>query len=123
MTSIIAGTIYVVICCLVGFVASKFMYRSILSWTVLALLFSPVLTIIFLLVAGPPVSAADQVREDEEGERLRKSTDHERHAESKCPSCGNPINLATGKGVRSSNDEPWRLSCANCAHEIAGDQL
>jgi hypothetical protein len=120
MSSIVAGTIYVVICGLVGFVAGKFMYRSVLGWTVLALLFSPVLTIVFLLVAGPPVSAADQVREDEEAERLRKSTDHERHAQSTCPACGDPINPATGQGVRSSGDEPWRLSCANCAHEISG---
>ena len=123
MSSIIAGIIYVIICGLVGFAAGRFMYRSVLGWTLLALIFSPLLTAVFLLVAGPPVSAADQVREDEEAERLRKSTDHQRHAEGTCPSCGAPNNLATGEGLRSSDDEPWRMSCANCAHEIAGDHL
>jgi len=123
MVEAIAGAAYLVICWLVGLAAKRMMYRSMLGWTALALFFSPVVAFIFLSVAGPPVGAADQIREAGEAEQQRKIAEDQRRAELECPSCAVPVNLLTRMGITSTEKEPWRMSCANCAHEIEADQL
>ena len=94
-----------------------------LGWTALALFFSPVVAFLFLSVAGPPVGAADRIREAREAEEQRKIAEDQRRAELECPSCGVPVNLLTRMGITSTEEEPWRMSCATCAHEIEADRL
>lgn len=41
------------------------------------------------------------------------------HDEMNCPSCGKVLNLATPSGVYVSDDEPRRVYCESCDHEIS----
>jgi hypothetical protein len=92
-----------------------------LAWFLLALFFSPAVTYVFLLAAGVPYSA---VAFDASVERARKEhperTDVREIAlnELRCPKCGSTVNPATGDGLRSLDDEPWRLICDTCGSEI-----
>ncbi len=73
--------IYLVFCVLLGFAADRMMYRSFWGWTLLAFLFSPLVAIIFLQVAGPPLRVVKQVRQDEEAHRRRTIVDDELRAD------------------------------------------
>ena len=118
------GTVaHVLLSVLVGATAQVFAYRSFLGWVILSLLISPCAAIVFLLIAGTPLSAAQTIREHLIADEQRSMAEDERHAEYRCPSCSNPINLVTGKGIQEVEDEPWRLVCANCQYEIDADQL
>lgn len=105
---------------LVGWMA-KYYQRSMIAWFVLSVVFSPVVAFVFLIVAGVPHSAVVR-REKEERVRARhpdrSGVREMAMAESSCPRCGVNLNTATGDGVHSPDDEPWRMSCDACGTEI-----
>ena len=92
--------VYLFFCVLVGFAADRTMYRSFLGWTILAFFFSPLVAYIFLQIAGPPLSAANQFSQYKEALRQRDIADDERRADDTCPSCGSPINLVKHNRMR-----------------------
>ena len=115
--------VYLFFCVLVGFAADRTMYRSFLGWTILAFFFSPLVAFIFLQIAGPPLSAANQFSQYNEAIRQRGIAYDERRADNTCPSCGSPINMVTHQGIESPEDEPWRFFCTSCKQEIDADRL
>ncbi|MGO9114242.1 MAG: hypothetical protein ACLP9L_33930 [Thermoguttaceae bacterium] len=122
--SVIGVTVFVVLwfalSFFVGWLAVSYR-RSQLAWFLLALLFSPAVAYVFLFVAGVPYSA---VAFDASVERARKQhperTDVREIAlnELRCPKCGGTVNPATGDGLRSLDNDPWRLICNTCGSEI-----
>ena len=92
--------VYLFFCVLVGYAADRTMYRSFLGWTILAFFFSPLAAFIFLQIAGPPLSAANQFSQYREALRQRDITDDESRADDTCPSCGSPIQRVKHKGMR-----------------------
>ena len=116
--------IYSSICLVVGYCARRMMQRSMLVWTVLGLFFTPLVAFVFLLVAGRPYDPVAEIREHAEAKELRGIAETERVAEHVCPSCGSPVNLSTRKGVNTvDSEEPWRISCASCSHELDAARL
>jgi membrane protein implicated in regulation of membrane protease activity len=115
-----AAAAWFALCLLVGWLATLY-ERSAGAWFLLAMLFSPLAAFVFLLVANVPHAAV--VRRERE-DRLRRA--HPERAdireaalgELSCPKCGATLNPATGDGLRSSDDEPWRLFCNQCGTEI-----
>jgi len=95
--------------------------RSQLAWTLLALCFCPLVAYIFLVVAGVPYSAAAF---DASVETVRKQHPERSDVreialnELRCPKCGGTVYPITGDGLRSQDDEPWRLICKTCGSEI-----
>jgi hypothetical protein len=88
---------------LVGWLAKSYQ-RSPGAWFLLAVIFTPLVAFVFLLVAGVPHSAV--VRREKE-ERARKQhpdradvSDIAR-SELNCPQCGATVNPATGDGLHS----------------------
>jgi hypothetical protein len=105
---------------LVGWMAKSYQ-RSSGAWFLLAVIFTPLVAFVFLLVAGVPHSAV--VRKEKE-ERVRKQhpdrgdvSDIAR-SELDCPQCGATVNPATGDGLHSPESEPWRLICDKCEAEV-----
>ena len=94
---------------------------SPILFLIVAVLFSPFVALIFLLVAGVPYAAV--VRKEKE-ERARKQ--HPERAdvreialsELECPKCGAKVNPVTGAGLHSPEDEPWLCICNACQTEI-----
>lgn len=119
---IVIFVVVLVLSLLVGLFARKMMHRSVVVWTVLSMWFTPLVAFFFLIVAGRPREIEDEVRDLVDAEEEKKAADDER-CESKCPSCGAAINLATRKGITASGEEPWKVSCAKCSHELKGTGL
>ena len=115
---------FVIVCLplslLIGWMAKSYQ-RSSGAWFLLAVIFTPLVAFVFLLVAGVPHSAV--VRKEKE-ERVR--TQHPERAdvsdiaqsELVCPQCDATVNPATRDGLHSPEDEPWRLMCNQCEAEI-----
>jgi len=105
---------------LVGWMAKSYQ-RSSGAWFLLAVIFTPLVAFVFLLVAGVPHLAVVQKEKEE-----RARTQHPERAdvsdiarsELECPQCGATVNPATGDGLHSPEDEPWRLMCNQCDAEI-----
>lgn len=114
---------------LVGRMATSYK-RSSVAWFLLALVFSPVIAWIFLIVADVPHSAF-VLNEKEERVRQHYSDESESRntplsemnesdlrdialSETQCPKCGTTVNPATGEGLHSSESEPWLLICDHC---------
>jgi hypothetical protein len=116
-------SIYFALCLLVGLAADRTFHRSFAGWTVLALFFTPFTAVIFLVVAGSPLTAYDQVCKDRDVETKAAIADEEYQGEYVCPLCGNSFNLVTHRGLHSPDDEPWRLICEQCDREIDVDAL
>ena len=95
--------------------------RSGAAWFILAVLFSPLTALVFLVVADVPHAAV--VLEEKE-ERLRRGhadrTDIRDLAlsEMQCPKCGARVNPETGDGLHSPEGEPWLFLCNQCQAEI-----
>jgi hypothetical protein len=107
----VAGTIafwvmYAVLVAGVAWWASSYR-RSVFWWTILAIVFSPVVAGVFLLVAGVPA---------ETGPPEPESVDFDGRAT--CESCGAAVDWDTHEGLHSAEGEPWRLLCDHCGHEL-----
>ena len=128
--SLIVVAIYLFLCLMVGVMAGN-MHRSLFGWALLAFLFSPVTAIIFLIVAGPPVEPAAQVRNEEDRRHAEAELDQEesrlaqieKDADITCPKCRSLIDPATRAGLKVVEDEPWRLICSSCDHEIDAEEI
>ena len=116
----IAMILWIPLALLVGRTATSYQ-RSPLGWFVLACIFSPPVTYVFLLVADVPHKSvlrqelADRVKARHPD---RKDVGVETEHEMDCPKCGASVNSYTGDGLHSPEDEPWRLICDKCETEI-----
>ena len=116
----VAVIIYVGFSAVVAQVARSY-DRSPVVWFILSLLFSPVTSFIFLIVADVPHNAvAAKYQED----CLRKQYPEEKDlgqvalGETRCPQCGATVNTTTQDGLHSPEDEPWLLLCKRCQTAI-----
>jgi hypothetical protein len=114
---------YIVLCLLAGLVADRMVYRSFAGWTVLAMMFTPFIAAIFLVAAGPPLTAYDQVHPGQDVETKAAIGDEEYRGERSCPPSGDSAITVTSGGVHSPDEEPWRLICNQCNREIEVDVL
>ena len=113
------------VCCLplsvlIGWMAKSYQ-RSPGAWFLLAVVFTPLVAFVFLLVAGVPYSAVvRQQKEHRARSRHPEAADVREIAlsELECPKCGATVNPATNDGLHSPEDEPWRLICSQCGAEI-----
>ena len=103
---VIAWIIWAVLVAGVAWLATSFR-RSAFWWAVLAVVFTPIIAGIFLLVSGVPAEA-----------RLPQPEDAEFDGHTTCQSCGAVVDWETHEGLHSPEDEPWRLLCDNCGHEV-----
>jgi len=123
LVSTIAVITWVPLCFLVASAAKNY-YRSPTGWFALALVFSPPIAYIFLLVADVPHRAVlRQQRLNRVSIRHphRKDAREAAHYEGDCPNCGAAVNLSTGDGLHSPKGEPWRPFCDGCQTEIDPD--
>src|SRR5262249_35040482 len=115
--------VWVLFCFLVGKAASLF-HRPPATWFLLALLLSPLLAFVLLLIAGDPWEAM-ALRQKEERIRQRhperKDIREAALNEMECPRCGAVVNPVTGDGLHSSEAEPWLLICNQCQGKIEPD--
>ena len=112
---------------LVGLKAKNSFYRSSFAWIILSLLFTPLVAIVFLCVAGPHVDAWERVEATRamgiEMEKQRKAhrDKMELHKmKATCKGCSAVVNITTREGVYSPEDEPWRVICKNCDRPMYG---
>jgi hypothetical protein len=80
---------------------------------------------VFLVVADIPHKAVlRQEKIDQLMERHPNRVDAHDVAqyEMDCPACGSAINASTRDGVRSPQDEPWRLLCERCGNDVRLDK-
>ena len=61
---VIFWAVYITFSLLVGSHAKDPYYRSMFGWTILAFLFTPLVALVFLFVAGPPMEARERVEAD-----------------------------------------------------------
>jgi hypothetical protein len=90
----------------VAYLASSYR-RSAFWWAILAIVFTPIVAGIFLLVAGVPAELPSPAPEEVDFD-----------GRTTCQSCGAAVDWDTHQGLHSPEDEPWRLLCDNCGHEI-----
>lgn len=102
---IVVITIALYVC--VGLVAWR-LNRSPLGWILLGLAVSPIVVVVVLLLLGH--------RRDSS-----QASDVAHGNPTRCPQCGNRIDMFTGVGLVPSPDEPWRLYCEHCSREITPD--
>jgi hypothetical protein len=108
------------LCYLVGRAAMSY-HRSMGVWFVLAVLLSPLVAGVCLLIAGDCQEAlARQEREERLRQKYPGRTDlHEAAMNAlHCHGCGAEVNPITGDGLTSSETEPWLLICARCQTRI-----
>lgn len=116
--------LYAILClpfsALIGWMAKSYQ-RAPFAWFLLSVAFTPVAAFVFLLVADVPHGAV--VRKEKEGRARSRhpaatSVREIALSELECPKCGAIVNPATGDGLDSPEDEPWRLICNQCGTEI-----
>jgi len=114
---------WLVVCSLVARLASSF-HRPPATWFLLALLLSPLLVAVLLLILGD-AERAIMLRESEERIRQRhpERTDLREAAlnEMQCPHCGATVNPITEDGLHSPETQPWLLICNQCHGAIEPD--
>ncbi len=94
------------------------------SWFLLALVTSPPIGLLWLLIVGDP-GTADTLQEKEA--RIRRAHPGRRDAreaalnEMACPHCEATVNPVTREGLHSAADEPWLLICDRCQNDIEPD--
>jgi hypothetical protein len=113
---------YLLLCAGVGYLA-KNCGRSIAIWFCLAVLFTPLLTVLFLIIAGVPAG------DEEVDKSISEEVAHEIEENEKslileqdiqCPNCNAAINLYTGKGVVVPDENsPWDIHCASCGNNLS----
>jgi hypothetical protein len=115
--------VWLFVCSLVARAASAF-HRPPGTWFLLALICSPPVAFVLLLVAGDPEKAA-ALREKEEEIRHRhpelKDVRDAALNEMACPHCGAAVNPITEDGLHSPEAEPWLLICNQCQGSIEPD--
>ncbi len=117
--SVLIWAIYLMFCYLLGSAAKGSFYRSMFGWAFLAFLFSPVVALVFLIVAGPPMEAKEQVEADlAKRKREIGGVVDGSHIEATCKACGAVVSITSREGVYSPEDEPWRVICKNCDQPI-----
>ena len=85
------------------------------GWTVLAFLFTPLVALVFLFVAGSPMEAREQVEADmAKGKKAMGGGVDLPKMEMTCKACGNVVNIVTREGIYSPEDGSWRIICKNC---------
>ena len=100
------------------------MHRPPATWFLLALLLSPLVAFVFLVLAGDPQQAMALAEKEE---RLRQRhpgrQDHREAAlnEMQCPHCGAAVNPVTEDGLHSPEAEPWLLICNQCRGTVEPD--
>ncbi|OAI47618.1 hypothetical protein AYO44_01710 [Planctomycetaceae bacterium SCGC AG-212-F19] len=115
--------VWFVFAILVGRLAAWF-HRSPGTWFLLALLLSPLVAFIGLLLAGDPQQAATR---HEQEERIRQQHPDRKDIrevllnEMTCPHCGAAVNPVTGDGLSSPQAQPWLLICNRCQNAIEPD--
>jgi len=106
LVGVLALLVWLLLAGFVGWLAKGF-GRSALGWFILAVLFTPFVTVIFLVVAGdtPDFARREAAADDAIGDV-------------ECNQCGAPVNWATHEGVHSPERKPWMFICDQCGAEI-----
>ena len=115
--------IWLPLCVVVGRMAVSYR-RSPMAWFFLALVFSPVVAFVFLIVADVPHSAVALQEKEEQARQRHPEISDVREvvlSETKCPHCGAVVNPATREGLHSPETEPWLLICNQCQTTIQPD--
>jgi hypothetical protein len=108
--------------------AARYFKRSGLVWGFLSIVFSPVAGIVFLLVAGLPHGAvlreeAEGSVRDRHGDVGEDEVEEMAEFEGKCPYCEAPVNIMTGEGLESDEEESWVQRCAACGEVMPPEAL
>ena len=121
MDELILPFMYIVLALVVGAIASHWMCRPFVGWSLLAFFFTPPITFLFLVAAGP---SWDTNRDEERAQREIQRRLKAEWCASACPHCGSVLNFKTRLGFkRSPVDRPALLVCAQCEREIHADEL
>ena len=108
--------VWLLLCALVGRAASSF-HRPPATWFLLAAVLSPLAAYALLLLAGDPKAGRAWAEREERIRRRHPGLKNVREAilnEAHCPRCGAEVNLITGEGLHTSDEEPWLLICDGC---------
>jgi len=108
--------VWVLLCALVGRAASAF-HRPPATWFLLAAVLSPMAAYALLLLAGDPEAGRAWAEREERIRRRYPGLKNVRDAalnKAHCPRCGAEVNLITGEGLHTSEEEPWLLICDGC---------
>jgi hypothetical protein len=96
---VIFWAVYITFSLLVGSHAKDPYYRSMFGWTILAFLFTPLIALVFLFVAGPPMEARERVEADSAEDLARRKMKAEEKVresgEMRCTSCSAVVNVTT----------------------------
>jgi hypothetical protein len=117
---IVAAIAWIPLCLLVAYQA-KANQRSVIAWFALAVVLSPLVAFVVLLVTSTPKqSVSKQEAKERPSAYTSEPTDvlDSEHYERSCPKCGAAVNAATGDGLHWPEKEPWRLMCNECDTEI-----
>lgn len=109
-------TVWLLLCALVGRAAASF-HRPPATWFLVAALLSPLAAYALLLVAGDPEAGRARAEREARIRRRHPGLTNVRDAalnEAHCPRCGADVNLVTGDGLHTSEEEPWLLICDGC---------
>jgi hypothetical protein len=92
-------------------------------WFLLALFVSPVIAFVVLWALGRPEEEVLSEKEERIRRRHPERTDIREAAlnEMKCPRCGAEVNVVTGDGLHTAENEPWLLFCNSCEAQIELD--
>ncbi len=84
---------------------------------------APIALILLYIVGDPEDAAALQDKEERIRRRHPERTDIREAAmnEMRCPTCGADVNVVTGDGLHTAEDEPWLLFCDRCKGQIEPD--
>ncbi|OGL47876.1 MAG: hypothetical protein A2161_22695 [Candidatus Schekmanbacteria bacterium RBG_13_48_7] len=91
--------------------------RSFLTWFCLSLIFTPVASFVFLLVAGIPF---DKIIKNEIKQKALRKYGEEINLETaaECPNCKEIYDISTGFGIMQDETQSWKIYCENCKQEI-----
>jgi hypothetical protein len=120
---IVPALAWILLCLVVGKIAASF-HRPPGTWILLALLFSPLVAFVFLLIAGDTEQALALAQKEEEIRRKHPERQDIREAalnEMNCPHCGAAINPVTEDGLHSPAGKPWLLICNQCQTAVEPD--
>ena len=118
----IYATIYAGFAFFVARFAQYAFLRSFLAWFILSLLFTPVISFIFLLAAGIPV---DKIIRDEIKQKALKKYGETVNLQTveECPYCSEVFDISQGLGIINDEHESWKIYCENCKREIHTQSL
>ncbi len=91
----------------------------IIGWFLISIIFTPVIALIFLIIADLPYRQKDRIEAD-----LAKAKEAElENSRKSCPTCAQVVNFKTGEGLYHKEDEPWQMLCKGCDSviDVTGD--